>query len=636
MFMSPKVRSLLRRQVILPFSFLSGAMLLCVYIFNLHVPHVPDTYLLWGALFFGYVVFFLWLITLPPQHLASIVAYEIARASFVCGLFFLALLQFLPGLLPYATVYIVTLMGAALFLYRAYIHRPVPRPPTLSVHALLTIVGALFLFYIVLTVGIALHYHGSYIDEYLNVISGLHFFSTGRFAQFTPGVAYYRGALISLLVGLEQIVFGPSLTGAKSIPAIIGLINFVLLFLIARRTLRRETIPLLLVGYALSPLVLVNHFYIRFFVLYECVLLVLTYLFLRIQRTIPFRRLLLIGACIGAAVIGTLDLGVYFAIFPAVATVGLLFLFEPEALGLRLHYLVRIGTVLLLLLVGSIVFDLPLRVWMVFFDTLASPPKFGFNYVWYFLEVGLPVTLFFFFGIALLVREKRERSERIALYYFVSVLVLFLLHLISSKNIQVIRAVLYFLPLYYLVAYKGLEYFKPSALYPIFALLMFISIFSGYSPSLIASPHIPYEVNYIDDTAFAQAKSLCSQRLVITSGRPEILQYWGIHVDAFYFPRYHSPDPANDIPDFDRMLVADGGSLRYSLTGTPVLTTLPELEDFTAKKSYCFLDGFGLPNAWVDSEARQYLDEYATRKVDTFLSTSPSFRTIIYTFDAQG
>ena len=72
-------------------------------------------------------------------------------------------------------------------------------------------------------------YTGSYIDEYAHILSGSELFETGHFAEIYKGEYYNRGAYVSFLVGLFFKLFGQTLFVAKIVPAIIGIINLLLL-----------------------------------------------------------------------------------------------------------------------------------------------------------------------------------------------------------------------------------------------------------------------------------------------------------------------------------------------------------------------------------------------------------------------
>lgn len=472
---------------------------------------------------------------------------------------------------------------------------------------------------------------GSYIDEYLQILSGINLFHTGHFGSLSPGSSYTRGAIISIVVGFSQLISGNSLLVAKFVPAIFGVINFILLYKIAEKLVSKYYVLITLILYTISSQVLFNHIYIRFFVFYECVILVLSLLVLSTKHFLTRKRLITIMAVIAFSYISAVDLGVYFAIFPATLTLILIFLLEPDILGIRLKIKTRLVVSGFFLTLGSFIFNLPLKLWMIFFDTASTPSKFGFNYRWFFLDENVFISILFILGLLSLIIHFKKKSSKIGFYYLISVCALFLLHLLSSTDLQVIRSILYFLPLYFLFAVRALSHVATRIARALIIIILILTTIGSYPENFLQSPYIPFEINYIDNKAFSDAKEFCKESsIVITSGRPEFMEYQGLNIDAYYFNRYKTPDPAAAIPDFDKLIASSTHGLEYYYKNIPVLTNLEDLRIFTQDKSYCFLEGFGLPNAWVDEETKDFLRPYLVKGNEDFKSTSNSFRSIIY------
>jgi hypothetical protein len=98
----------------------------------------------------------------------------------------------------------------------------------------------IIIIFIGIKIGMPLIYAGSYIDEYNHIFSGIEFFKTGHFAELRLDNQYVRGLPVSVIGGLFMVLFGKTIFIAKMVPAIIGIINFFLLYLIAKRVIKRN------------------------------------------------------------------------------------------------------------------------------------------------------------------------------------------------------------------------------------------------------------------------------------------------------------------------------------------------------------------------------------------------------------
>ncbi len=114
---------------------------------------------------------------------------------------------------------------------------------------------ALIIFIVASRLAMALFNQGSFIDEYLHIGAAL-----GDYPN------YQRGAFVTWSVVLALQLFGHSLPAVKLIPAVLGIINTLILWRIARYLFKEQSYVFLsLLLYAISPWVVFNHFYIRIF-----------------------------------------------------------------------------------------------------------------------------------------------------------------------------------------------------------------------------------------------------------------------------------------------------------------------------------------------------------------------------------
>ena len=122
--------------------------------------------------------------------------------------------------------------------------------------------AAIAVWFIYSRIDLPLTLSGSYIDEYQHIISGMHYFENGTFAQFYSDEAQYlRGSYVSFLAGLFILLFGKSILVAKVIPATLGILNFFMVSFIARKVIAgKKYYFLFLFLYTVSPYTVFNHF----------------------------------------------------------------------------------------------------------------------------------------------------------------------------------------------------------------------------------------------------------------------------------------------------------------------------------------------------------------------------------------
>lgn len=636
---------LLNDYFIIPFGISSFIVFILLFIFDLKIYSIGNYTLLYIGLVFGFIAFFLWFIKIEKGSkkrilITSLSMYIFIYSSIVFSILNISLIINNVAFNRILLLSITTILLLCSSIITYYTHSnsygdTTPNTANKSINYYLyryLPIVIILIFFIFIKLVFIFKGSGSYIDEYLNIISGEHLWQTGSFADFIPNIKYVRGGIISIMSGFVNYLGIQNINYLKIIPAFLGVINFCLLYLLARKYLSSSYVYILLLGYTLSSQVIFNHYYIRFFVFYEFIFLLLSYFFLTMEvKNNVCKKLFIILFVIASSIPATLDLGIYFCIFPALLTLFLIYIYNPELIKLKIAKYKRFLILLIILTLGSIAVNAPLRVWMLFFDTLATPPKFGLNYIWFFLEVNLPITITFVFGIISVARHKLNNKEKVVFYYVISIFILFTLHILSSKNIQVIRGIYYFIPIYFLFSLIGISTINNRLIKFGMVCIFFICIINSYPLDFLKHPYIPYEVNYVDNNAFVSAKKLCvNSSLIISSGRPEIMKFQGLHLDAFYFGRFHSIIPSDTIPEFEKMITVENGELKYYLTGTRILTNIKDLESFTKNRSYCFLDGFGLPNAWTGDEMTKYLRDTSSETYEDFKYSSRSFRSVIY------
>jgi len=153
-------------------------------------------------------------------------------------------------------------------------------------------VKAFFIFY----------YSGNFQDDWHHIVAGQNFFQDGTFLkinQYFGDEGYQRGAYMTILTNLFMYLFGRDVDIAQLAPAFIGLINFVLLILIARKVLKSNiSIILLSLLYVFNPFVIFNHLFIRMYVFYELFFLLIILFCIYLYRNLLVKEHLQVGLCL--------------------------------------------------------------------------------------------------------------------------------------------------------------------------------------------------------------------------------------------------------------------------------------------------------------------------------------------------
>ena len=177
------------------------------------------------------------------------------------------------------------------------------------------------------------------------------------------------------------------------------------------------------------------------------------------------------------------------------------------------------------------------------------------------------------------------------------------------KSLQVNRGLLYLLPIYYLFSLKIIEFSKSRLINFTILLLIFSSIFMGYSINFSESPGLYKEIAYIDNNIYLDVTKYCQDKLIITSGRPWILLFYSTNPKYYLNTKYWDNSWGSDVegPNFAYFNYDEN---RYF----DVYTNTPLIQNFTEFKyiinnnaKICYISG-GLPKAWVNQEAREFIE----------------------------
>lgn len=410
------------------------------------------------------------------------------------------------------------------------------------------------LIFIGIKIGMPIVYTGSYIGEYYNIIAGVHLFEHGSFADFYNRGPYMRGAYVSFFVGLFTFIFGKSIFVAKMIPAIIGIFNFFLLYSIAKQLINKKIIILtLLIIYTISPFIIFNHFFIRFYVFYELFLLTNLFLFFKILDFVNNKKIVKTTFFISILIIFNIlvylfsnDSGSYIIL----SSLGLFFIYLffkyrffidiskiYKKINLIFNFTLTKKIIILLILMATVLifFDIPNKLSFLLEGGTAHPAShnYGFNYL--FNEIHYIYTIFFILSLFIIFLLKNDKLKITGIIIFF----IFILHYISHPDLQLIRAMTYFLGIFYLFSLVWINYFyKLSFLF--ISILLIIPIFTiinkypnnyfSNGPYLIGeSPYTEFK----DAFDFLKNKKEDTVIIAVISAIPYLTNFYNIHTNYF-------------------------------------------------------------------------------------------------------
>jgi len=483
--------------------------------------------------------------------------------------------------------------------------------------------------FIALKIAMPLIYNGSYIDEYYHILSGVEFFKTGHFAEFYYGLTYLRGLYLTLIAGFVSNLSNNNIFFLKLIPSFLGIINFFLLFIIAKRLINNKlSILCLLFIYSISYLIIFNHFYIRIYVFYEFFILLLSLLILNLTNNITlgnkkvlFINLSLIILTTFFVLLLSFDSGRYMILVYVLFGLAILFLFYFDqfiknfniskiSFIIKLSFLKRIVIVIIFFIIILLIlnFNGLLNEFTSVKVTHTTPDNL--KYYNFFFEQGIILTLLFIISFLYLITGSLSNKSKEEALVIIPTLLLFIIHFLSSSDIQVTRNILYLLPLYYLTLVFILTRFKFNSIFKIIVFLIIISnILVVYPNGFLSHPYIPEEINYIDNSIYSDVSYLCKDSLIITAGSPGVAQFYKINPSYYVNTNYNDPKFININNPDSQIAFFDFNSNNYKETYTriPLLINENELEELYYNNSnICYITG-GLPYSWVNQKTRDFV-----------------------------
>lgn len=461
---------------------------------------------------------------------------------------------------------------------------------------LLTIILVSVLF-VLIRLAVPIIFDGSYIDEYWHITSGVSLFESTDYAYFyNHGRPYDRGLLMSLWVGFWMALFGKSLLVAKLAPVSFGIINyFLFLYLSIKLIDKRRFQILLLLLYTLSPWSIFNHSYIRMYVVYELFLLIIMVLGYKMynamrdgnQKNVAL-LLSLVAVLNVVNQITNTDPGKYILPIASAVMLASLFIYEFNSEPNRIRGLfsmvsgsillsTRIYRTVVVIIIAALAFmllDAGSMIEYLMNAQLTYPSSPGKKYIWLFWEKNGIVTIFFVLAVATF-WQNNNGFEKVILPVAG---VVFLIHILSSADLQIIRGVMYFFPLYYIVAVIGVSKVRyPSdwTWYIVIGSTFLIATITNVQKSYIRWPRVTSEIHYIEYAKlYDSVIENCRDNLIVeaTPSTPFIAKFYGVKVD------YALSTVENAEKDKLYLYDANTGKFKTVWGALPVITDINDLK----------------------------------------------------------
>jgi hypothetical protein len=470
--------------------------------------------------------------------------------------------------------------------------------------------------FVAIKIGMPLIYGGTFIDEYFHIFSGIELFKTGHFAEIYSGGNYLRGPYVSFFVGLLTFLFGTTIFVAKMVPAILGIINFFLLYILARKIItRKKYILMLMLTYSLFLTTTINHFYIRMYVFYETFLLLIVLWFLYLNKLIinkKWRRVTL-------NIIIIIIINLIFRIITngpdanLINLISLLFFLSIIFSFLRSFLfnkkiLYALFGIMFSFMILTILGIYPIQhIASYLLDIINSEGKYlgGAGYFQYFFKT---FNLFFSAFFLLSLGVVKNKKIKFIIYPMGA---LFLIHLFSPLSLQVIRGILYFIPIFLLIGFFGIERFGRDKILKLsIAIIIFLTIWNSYPPGFFETPYlIKNELNYVNNDIFKEIPNYCENSILITSSRPGIFLIYSLKPDYYLNTKYGDESwVLGDLESTFAYSNKSSGKFIDSYSDTEIIKSSEEFDQILNKHTkICFIYG-GLPHSWMDSDSRRILE----------------------------
>ncbi|MFA5927636.1 MAG: hypothetical protein WCT32_03610 [Patescibacteria group bacterium] len=357
-------------------------------------------------------------------------------------------------------------------------------------------IALLFVVFLAYRIYVIFRFPMNFPDEFTHAIVGLELFKTEHFPiLYNSGKPYMRGSYVSALAGLFLTLIGKHIWVIKVVPLLIGAIDFWLVKSISKRVISNKNfIYVVLLLFIINPWIALNHFYLRLYVFYELFLLLTVFLLIKMLELFNWARywkaaalFLIFLLAIYINYFWSFDEGKQLNLLSA--GVGFVFILlsqrkmrlNPRNLVFRkIREIIMVGPVYKLLFVVTILMYLFFRYdFLAKVNFLLTTQLIGSFYRQSYLELfynnQLILSLLFVISLTMLYLIY-DGAKRLVI---VIAIALIAIHFLSGPGLQIIRGLLYFIPLFIIISVMALDYIASVYSFnsrPIFHRLVFVLV----------------------------------------------------------------------------------------------------------------------------------------------------------------
>lgn len=527
--------------------------------------------------------------SLPPSNILKLYLPRIARHSFVISMLWITLIQTsVLASTSFAVAYLPCVICAFISGCFLLSQNDIPESDRQNTPALgkswFVLSGLIF---IIIRILIVWKYGTPYLDEYLHLAAGKDFLNTGSFGAMYSTEGYTRGFYVTALIGSLLKLTSGNLPLTNIGFLVVSIVNFILFYkvLTASRASRFVT-AISLILYTINSYSIFNHVYIRMFAFYELffllILLITVKLITAVQEKCRKQVIILtsIIAVINLFLISTKELENYLYIAISILSIGYAYLHTyadtliQKASGAIKKILAASAIIIatLIIAIKSGLLDLFLH------GKIPNGTGSVSSYQNFFLYSIALLSVLAMLGIVTLII--RRGHTRLSVYLFLVFYTLIAIHFTLSQDYQVIRGLLYLMPLFCLIATWSLELVFPRKKLVISLLLIgFLGI--GSMKFFAQFPQIKGEINYFDYPQAYRFLNGCQQKYALIHS-PFISDFYHVKLDGIFYIDQISLEENIMYRNVD-------GKYQLVYNDTPVVSSVDEFNRIISEQGACII-----------------------------------------------
>jgi hypothetical protein len=468
-------------------------------------------------------------------------------------------------------------------------------------------------------------------DDWYSITSAKKLLKEGDFLyQYGHDIPYLRGSYAIFMTAFYFMLFGKSVLVAKLVPITIGIVNFFLILRITKMLgYKNITKVFILLVFTFLPWTIFNHIFIRMYVFYEMFLLMVVLLsFLMIKSIENKKNLSLLLWFMVFVLINLInwffshDEGKYLIALCSTISLIYIFLTKSQQIKISSHNCIarlikkifeleihlKVLVVAVTLFVGYFVMGIQKNI-IWFLKAKTNTPEKHLDFYDIFFDLNYLFSVLFIIGIILLFFYKSKYGK----YISIVGITLFFTHYISNRDLQIVRGMMYFFPLYFIISfYLVNEFFRKKIMKGLakiiflilFSTLLFLIIEDNYPSRFIREhPQIPYELAYFNfKDSYKYITENKENKILIASG-------YTLYYSYYYDIKFDYIIDFKGILERERNFYYDEKSQRYKSISenTPLLTEKAEFMEL-CKKNRCLIFAHSYaPKHFFDEEINNYL-----------------------------